>query len=446
MSVFKDDSNSVQVEFNAYSPIFVGMPLLPIDATIADLKAQLENHLGWGSSEFWSNYDFEQLSERIAQQTGVSLSVSTLKRILGKVDYKSSPSPTTLNTLAQFLKYANWRDFQLRTTQTSETPVEHTISLPRTRKTKRLNQGLALASVFLLGLIVFLLLRKTPYNPADFRFTSNTVLTRGLPNSVVFNFDVSKAYDDDSVFISQSWDIRRKELVDKNDHHHSAIYYYPGFYRAKLMVGGQVLKEHDLQINTDGWLGLVEADWGKEPLYFQPSEIVDDQMVHVTDEMLRRHGIKRGPAAPKTILVNQQVSQGIKTDQFDFSTEVKSLSDSMASGCQRVDVVLHAKNDLLVVPLVEPGCTGDIYLAAYGYYASSRKANLSGFGCHPSQWTRLQVSCQSGLMTFYVNQKRVYQVRIKNRSAEIIGVQVRFTGPGAVRNTSVQSATKKMIF
>lgn len=446
MSVFTDDSNSVQVDIKAYSPIFVGMPLLPIDATIADLKAQLENQLGWGSSELWSNYDFEQLSERIAQQTGVSLSVSTLKRILGKVDYKSSPSPTTLNTLAQFLKYADWRDFQLRTTQTSEPPVEQPICSPPTRKSGWFKLWLALASVLLLGLAAFLLKRKTTYIPADFQFTSNTILTQGLPNSVVFSFNATKAHDGDSVFISQSWDIRRKQWVDKNDHHHSAIYYYPGFYRAKLMVGGQVLKEHDLQINTEGWLGVVEADWGQEPLYFKRSEIVDDQTVRVTDEMLNRYGVKRRPAAPKTILVNQQVSQGIKTDQFEFATEIKSLSDPMANGCQRVDVVLHAKNDLLVVPLVEPGCTGAIYLAAYGYYASSRKANLSAFGCHPTEWTRLQVSCQSGLMTFYVNQKRVYQVRIKNRSADIIGVQVRFTGPGAVRNTSLQSATKKMIF
>lgn len=212
------------------------------------------------------------------------------------------------------------------------------------------------------------------------------------------------------------------------------------------MIGGQVLREHDLQINTDGWLGLVEADWGQEPLYFKPSDIASTQTDHITGELLEKYGVKRGPSASKIVLVNQQAIQGIRTDEFEFATEVKSMNDSGADACQRVEVVLHAKNDLLIVSLVEPGCIGDIYVAAYGYYAPSRKADLSGFGCHPTQWTQLRVSCRSGLATFFVNQKAVYQARIKNRPAEIIGVQVRFNGPSAVRNTWLQGATGKVIF
>lgn len=424
------------------------MSSTPTPTAIAHLKAQLETHLGWGSSEAWSNYDVERLSERILQQTGVSLSVSTLKRILGKVDYKSAPSLTTLNTLAQFLRYTDWRDFQLKTAETTATRVEPPVPVPLTKKPGWTSQWLSvvLPGIFLLSLVSLLLGRETPYRPADFRFTSSTIRTQGLPNSVVFRYDATRARDGDSVFISQSWDTRRKVFVHKNDHYHSAIYYYPGFYRAKLMIGGQVLREHDLQINTDGWLGLVEADWGQQPVYFKPSDMVSAQTVRVTGELLEKYGVKRGSSAPRIVLVNQQAIEGIKTDAFEFETEVRSLNDAGADACQRIEVVLHAKNDLLVVPLVEPGCVGDIYVSAYGYYASSRKADLSGFGCHPTQWNRLRVRCRSGLVTFYVNQRAVYQARIKNRPAEIIGVQVRFNGPGAVRNTRLEGATGKVNF
>lgn len=449
VTAIKRESNSVQVGFKAYSFYFCGVCLPPpIPTAIAKLKVQLETQLGWGSSETWSNYDVERLSEHIGQQTGVSLSVSTLKRVLGKVDSKSTPSLTTLNTLAQFLGYTDWRDFQLKTAETAAIPVEQPVPVSLVKKPQWIIPWLVLAllGIFLLGLVSFLLRRETPYSPTDFRFSSSTILTRGLPNSVVFSYDATKARDDDSVYISQSWDTRRKVLVHKNDHHYSAIYYYPGFYRAKLMVGGQVLREHDLQINTDGWLGLVEADWGQEPLYLNPSDMISAQTVHITGELLEKHGVKRNSSSPKIILVNQQTIKGIRTDAFEFETEVKSLNEAGADACQRVEVVLHAKNDLLVVPLVEPGCVGDIYVAAYGYYASSRKADLSGFGCHPTQWNQLRVSCRSGLVTFFLNQRAVYQARIKNRPAEIIGVQVRFNGPGAVRNTWLQGATDKVIF
>lgn len=424
------------------------MSILSTASALATLRTHLETQLGWGPSEGWTTYDFERLSERIEQQTGVSLSVSTLKRVVGKVGAKGIPSLTTLNTLAQFVGYGDWRDFQHRTAQTSPTPPEPVHYLPEVKKpfwSRFWLAGLFLGIV-LVGLVRWLLRQPPPYTPSLFTFSSKTILTRGVPNSVVFAFDATRARAGDSVFICQSWDIRRKVLVNKDDHQHSAIYYYPGFYRAKLMVGRQVVREHDLQINTDGWLGLVEAPWGQQPLYFKPADIRQAQTVGITDELLENYGVKRGAIAPKILLVNQKRIQGIKTDAFDFDTEVKSMHEATTDACHRVEVVVHAKNDVLVVPLVEPGCIGDINLYAFGFNATSRKADLSGFGCHPGEWTRLRVHCRGGLMHFYVNQRLVYQAWIRNRVTDIIGVQVRFNSPGAVRNTWVQGATGKVFF
>ena len=79
------------------------MTTTAIHHPISKLKTQIESQLQWGESSVWNNYDFEKLSEQITEKTSVSLSVSTLKRIFGKVSYKSEPSMTTLNALAQFL-------------------------------------------------------------------------------------------------------------------------------------------------------------------------------------------------------------------------------------------------------------------------------------------------------------------------------------------------------
>jgi hypothetical protein len=71
----------------------------------------VEQKLSWGDSANWQNQDFERLSERIFEVTKVNLSSSTLKRVWGKVSYNSTPHPTTLNTLARFVGYENWRAF-----------------------------------------------------------------------------------------------------------------------------------------------------------------------------------------------------------------------------------------------------------------------------------------------------------------------------------------------
>ncbi len=67
-----------------------------------------------GPSAEWKSYDFEKLSEEIFETTGTSLSISTLKRIFGKVSYHNIPSVFTLNTLARFAGFEDWNAFKRR--------------------------------------------------------------------------------------------------------------------------------------------------------------------------------------------------------------------------------------------------------------------------------------------------------------------------------------------
>src|SRR4051812_27488057 len=89
-------------------------------------KQLIEQKLDWGPSESWTSVDFDNLQQRILEETGISLSASTLRRIWGRVDYQHLPSNTTLNTLAQFAGYSDWRLFIKSHTSTAlpPTPVE----------------------------------------------------------------------------------------------------------------------------------------------------------------------------------------------------------------------------------------------------------------------------------------------------------------------------------
>lgn len=71
----------------------------------------IEEKLDWGDSTRWQNQDFETLSGLIFERTHVRLSVSTLKRLWGKIPYDSTPNLSTLNALAQFVGYGSWRLF-----------------------------------------------------------------------------------------------------------------------------------------------------------------------------------------------------------------------------------------------------------------------------------------------------------------------------------------------
>ena len=71
-------------------------------AGLEHCKRLIGTSLGWGDAASWTNEDFDTLSDLIFDKTSVRLSVSTLKRIWGKVRYDSSPTTATLNALARY--------------------------------------------------------------------------------------------------------------------------------------------------------------------------------------------------------------------------------------------------------------------------------------------------------------------------------------------------------
>ena len=172
---------------------------------IEKTKKLFEEKTGWGDSEEWTNQDFVILSEKIQERTGVPLSHVTLKRVWGKVKYESLPNTHTLDTLVQFLGYGNWREFksqngngrvvkplaeQLVAAQDyhETAPVEPVLK----QKSAGLKPLLIGAAVVLLTLVVvYINLQPVAVAKSDYSFSSKKVITEGLPNSVIFNYDAT---------------------------------------------------------------------------------------------------------------------------------------------------------------------------------------------------------------------------------------------------------------
>lgn len=82
------------------------------DQLIQNLLQQISDQLGRGPATAWTDYDFEHLSEEIFAATDTRLSVTTLQRAWGRLKHSSKPSTTTLNALAGYAGYADWRAFK----------------------------------------------------------------------------------------------------------------------------------------------------------------------------------------------------------------------------------------------------------------------------------------------------------------------------------------------
>jgi len=392
-----------------------------------------------GPSREWKSYDFEKLSEAIFGATGISLSVSTLKRLFGLVTYNNLPSVQTLNTLARFVGFEDWNAFKRReTVSTAQEGAGATGAAATTRAAKKKLLWWPLL-ILPLATLAYLFLNSTkisgrpPVNPSAFSFSCNKVLTEGVPNSVVFHYDALAA-PSDSVFIVQTWDMSRRTLVSKTGHAHSAIYYYPGYFNAKLVVDTQIVQTHGLMIGSGGWLALAEGD--PAPFYFKKEEYLRKEGEVVVDStLLTRNHLPLYPQAPKIRIYYMKDMGPLADDNFTFETTLRSDRSSGAEACQQVEILIQCKNDVFIFPLSAPACIGDLSLYAPGKKVTSKEADLSGFGTDLSRWTTLKIETVNRHMQFTLNNKPVYSLDFPNPPADIVGVQYRFQGGGSVRDT-----------
>jgi hypothetical protein len=406
--------------------------------------AIIEKKLSWGSSDKWSNFDFEKLSETVLSNTGVRLSSTTLKRVWGRLKYDHAPTTTTLNTLARYAGYESWREFANNNSNSpgplhqSPAPLfeERRQDIP-TMKVQRRIMSL-IVFVVMLSIVLSLIYQKgtnltTNNGPLSrFMFRADKVMSEGVPNSVVFTYDAANAKSD-SVFIIQTWDARRKTLVPKNQHYHSAIYYYPGYFRTKLLVDGEVVKTHDLHITTNGWLGLV--DNGEKPYYFDKKDIIKADWVEINEALLSANHFELKPSIPKIRFFNEGNISGIRNDNFEFETTLRNNYKDSGNACQNVEVLIQCVDDIIIIPLVSTACTGDARLYIPGKEFVSKYADLRGFGTGLANWTTLKVVCKNKKMQFFVNKKKAFESVFTHKPAAIVGLQYRFNGAGLVKGT-----------
>lgn len=403
---------------------------------ITELIKQYEAFTGWGDSSNWKNQDFITLSEKIREKTGASISHVTLKRIWGKVKYDSLPNTYTMDTLVQFLGYESFRVFSMRFV-----PADISVNLPQPKprpvKKQFRSMPYALGALTLMGILLVLIIasrtehsKTTPaINPKDYTFSSKKVITSGLPNSVVFDFDASKSpYD--SVAIQQSWDRHLRVNVSKNDRQHTSIYYFPDFYYAKLIVGGKIVKQHELFVESNGWLPVVEKQ--PVPVYYEKRDALGDGKLSLSPEKIKERNIALQPAPPFVVYTNVSDYGEIYSDDFTFETSVKNNYNEGAAACRLSTVYILCKGTAIWIPLSTKGCVSDLDMYFAGYEASGKKHDLSAFGVDFEKYVPLKIESHNGKALIFIDNKPVYTVNKGISRAKIIGIVFRFQGTGSV--------------
>jgi hypothetical protein len=424
---------------------------------LEECRKSIELTLGWGNSHLWGNDDFERLSEKIWEKTGIRLSVSTLKRIWGRVRYPNFPNSATLNALVGFLDYSHWRDFcqthplqepnnsaipELSPGPAWITPPAKKSRESRTGGHKVLALGLIAGTGILIVLGSWLVLRhktrRESIVASNFSFSSRKV-SDDLPNSVVFNYDASAAKDS-KLMIQQSWDINRRETIDNHGTEHTSIYYYPGYFMAKLLVDGRIVKETPVFIQTHGWKGIIRKK--PLPIYLRNEEIRPGKEMSITDSLLVKELNTNVFNGLWVQFANIREFPGIEANNFVLETTFRNTSTVEESLCRKVEIEILGTENVIIIPFSTLGCISDLNLFSGDRGWRGKEHDLSAFGCDFTQFQEMKCVVSARLLKIYRNNQLIMSDSEQKSLGRIIGIRIMFEGAGQVQKVLFETPNK----
>lgn len=401
---------------------------LPVQQLIQIIETQLE----WGEGSTWSNKDFETLSVQIFKQTQQQLSVTTLKRIWGRAKRIANPSVTSLDILANFAGFDNWRTFQQQT-ETIHSKEADIQPIPFFHWSWIL--GFA---IFLMGLSSFFLFKKetnkttsektltlTEIDQIQFDFEKVAI---DYPNTVIFKYDLGDiAYD--SAAIQQNWDSNRRIKLADSKGVVTSTYYTSGYFKTKLVVDNQIIKEKDLYIPTNGWRGFIGGNV-PQVLYLQPEQIIQDTSIRIATSVLEALN-QFHPS--KVYFTNLSATPSINSRHFELETEFRLQQATNKSICKKVSVVIIGTKDVFMFQLSIPGCVGELQQYIDGQSLSGKNHDFSALGIVPTDWTHFKVVNNDNQLAIFLNEQLVYERTLVDDIGKIGGAQFSFEGLGEVR-------------
>jgi hypothetical protein len=390
-------------------------------AEIDRLKADLMKKLAWGNVDKWHSSMFSELSQNVFEVTDIKLSPATLKRFFGIIKYDGTPSITTLDALSIYIGFENWRVYKL-SKQSKFADLKEGIS----HKLIYSFIGFFAALVF-----IIILANRAPSPskslPSEVTFSSRTV-ANSYPNSVIFDFDL-KSTNSDSLKIQQYWDRTKTIDIHKDQKQATGIYYFPGYFQAKLLVNKTIVSKHDLFLRSNGWLGTIEYE--PVPKYFSPLSDINKKLYYPTE---LQEEISTSDA-PLSIIYHYINDLGnVSGDDFVLKASIRNTYDDKWGVCQSSRIYIIGTDGAMIIPFSKLGCSSNNNLLLNDVYMRGTEHDLSAFGTDLGDFTPIQILNENKMVSISINGKKVFSTSYSETMGKLVGLRFKFLGLGEIES------------
>jgi hypothetical protein len=422
---------------------------------------EVSKKMGYADYSALSQREYEHLCQLIEEKTGILISLSTIKRIFaGK--FERLPQGATLHALTLFAGYEGWQDFKTRKLhEQSASPVAPVSSAApvkpsagqevqagkqKTRKRAIIQATAAFLVLAGMGMVVFLfsLKQKEVEVPEvqEIYFSAKRIVAEGVPNSVVFSYNIDKV-PGDSFFIQQSWDPGHRIAIKKNNYTQTDIYYEPGYHRAKLISNNQILKEIDIHIPTKDWIAYSKTPADRFPQYFK-NAIIHENVLGLTRQDLEEHGLDVKQDRDFYYAFFPE-GMNVNSDYFTWKARIR-MYPVKPTRCAMMAAALFTEQSLMYFTCTIPGCISEINAVFGDKYISGKTSDLSGLGRDLLNWQEVEVKVVNRRVRICIQGKQVLEEQYSQPSGMIKGMGFISNGLCEVDWVELQDSTAATVY
>ena len=234
--------------------------------------------------------------------------------------------------------------------------------------------------------------------------------------------------------IQQFWDPTKTITLKKGQQKATGIYYFPGYFRSKLIVDNEIIREHDLFIKSVGWSGTV--DYKPIPKYFLEEDILKQGTLSFPNAVQKEMVDSETPLVSTFHLVEE--FQNTSGDDIELHARVKNTYNEKWAVCETLRIVILGKEGALIVPFSQLGCVSNLGLMLNNSYLSGKEHDLSVFGVGLSDYRDVSIQILNKQVVISVDSEKIYTGEYEDSIGEFVGLRFRFLGLGEVTQLSVQ--------
>jgi len=283
---------------------------------IEKCKQLIEKKLNWEASNFWTHSFYEKLSDTIEKEVNDKISVSTLKRIWGKVKPDFGVSIYTLNILARFVGYHNWNSFvnEQNIDQFAKKEDIQTVLVAK-RKIHWQKYGLiTLIIVIIFFIFVYFFVLKSKEKEYVLFYTKRSSKFAPTQCNIFYNIKSLDNNEKCHMLLGEG-DVK---ILNPDSHQFSKIFSSPNHYFLKLYREETLLKIVPFTVFTNGWQKSIKF----REKQFVVDTLVEDNLSQIPLAFVQKYEKRNIPYWIEYLNVNSYFA-AVDCDHMEFEIRFK---------------------------------------------------------------------------------------------------------------------------